>query len=43
MIISLGKWNGLFTFKGISMPGPLPAFLKWFVERRTMARYRKVA
>ncbi|MBR9703595.1 FAD-dependent oxidoreductase, partial [Candidatus Woesearchaeota archaeon] len=43
MIISLGKWHGMFTYKNICVHGLIPAFLKSFVEWRTMKRYKRGA
>ncbi len=39
MVISLGKYNGIFEYKGFIIPGLIPAFLKWAIERKTMWRY----
>ena len=40
MVISLGKYDGIFTYKNFSFSGLIPAFLKWFVEWKTMRHYR---
>lgn len=40
MLISLGKYNGIFEMKGFVIKGLIPAFLKSFVEFKTMIRYR---
>lgn len=39
MVISLGPWNGILTYKNFALTGFIPAFLKWFVEWKTMRRY----
>jgi len=41
LIISLGKHNGLCVHGGFVFGGKIPAFLKWFIERREMGRKRK--
>ena len=40
MVISLGKYNGIFEYKKIVLTGIIPAFLKGFIEKKTMARYK---
>ena len=40
MLISLGKKKGIFTYKTFTWVGRIPAFLKDFVEWRTMLRYK---
>ncbi len=40
LVISLGKWNGIFTYKNINFGGVIPAFLKYFVERREMQKFK---
>ncbi|HLC90341.1 MAG TPA: FAD-dependent oxidoreductase [Candidatus Nanoarchaeia archaeon] len=40
MVISLGKYDGLFMYKELVVSGLLPALLKWLIERKTMWRYR---
>ena len=40
MVISLGKYNGIFEYKKIVLTGIIPAFLKWFVEKKTITRYK---
>ncbi len=39
MVISLGAWNGILTRNAFALTGLIPAFLKWFVEWKTMRRY----
>ena len=39
MVISLGPWNGMLTYKNVVWTGLVPAFLKRFVEWKTMRRY----
>jgi len=39
MVISLGKWNGIFEYKNLAFGGILPAFMKWFVEKKTIIKY----
>jgi len=41
MVISLGRWNGIFEYKKFVLTGIIPAFLKWFVEMKTMIRYKR--
>lgn len=43
ILVSLGKWHAIFTYKNICVHGLMPALLKWFVEWRTMKRYKKGA
>ncbi|MDP3734270.1 MAG: FAD-dependent oxidoreductase [Nanoarchaeota archaeon] len=40
MVISLGKRNGIFTYKNIVITGIIPAFLKTMIEWKTMRRYK---
>lgn len=40
MVISLGKYDGIFFYKSFVLTGVIPAFMKWFVEKKTMGRYR---
>ena len=40
MVISLGKYNGILEYKNFVLTGIIPAFLKWFVEWKTMIRYK---
>lgn len=40
MVISLGTWNGILVKKDFVLTGIIPAFLKWFVELKTMWQYR---
>ena len=40
MVLSLGKYDGILIYKGFSMGGFVPAFLKWGIERWTMAKYK---
>lgn len=40
MVISLGKKNGIFTYKNIVITGMIPAFLKMMIEWKTMMRYK---
>ena len=40
MVISLGKYNGIFEYKNIVITGFIPAFLKWAIEKSTMWKYR---
>ncbi|MDP2628446.1 MAG: FAD-dependent oxidoreductase [Nanoarchaeota archaeon] len=41
MVISLGKFNGIFENENFVINGFIPAFMKWFVQKRTMFRYIK--
>ena len=36
LVISLGKYNGIFEYKNIVITGIIPAFMKWFIEKREM-------
>ena len=40
MIVSLGRWHGLFIYKQFVMDGLLPGLLKSVIEFKTMLRYR---
>lgn len=40
LVISLGKYDGIFAYKSFMLTGFLPAFLKWFVEKKEMWKYR---
>jgi len=40
MVISLGKWNGIFEFKGFVWGGLLPGIMKTMIEWKTMWKYR---
>jgi len=40
MDISLGRFYGIMTYKQFVWTGRIPAILKWFVEWKTMMRYR---
>lgn len=40
MVISLGKYKGIFEYKKFVFGGFIPAFMKWLVERKTMLRYK---
>ena len=42
MVISLGKWNGIFEWKGFVLTGLIPAFMKWAIEKKTMIKYGKI-
>lgn len=39
MVVSLGKFNGIFEYKKIVLVGIIPAFLKWYIERKTMRKH----
>lgn len=39
LIISLGKYDGIFEYKNIVFHGKIPAFLKWAIERWVMWRH----
>lgn len=41
MVISLGKWNGLFTWKKFSFGGIIPGILKTLIEWNFMRQYRQ--
>jgi len=41
MVISLGKWHGIFVYKNFVLTGIIPSFLKRIIEWKTMRRYRK--
>lgn len=40
MVISLGKKNGIFTYKKLMFGGFIPAMMKGFIEWKTMLRYK---
>jgi len=40
MVISLGKKNGILTYKNFIFTGIIPGFLKGFIEWETMKKYR---
>ncbi|MBS3074622.1 FAD-dependent oxidoreductase [Candidatus Pacearchaeota archaeon] len=40
MVISLGKWNGIFEWKNFSIGGLIPAFMRWAIQIKTMMRYK---
>jgi len=40
MVISLGKWDGIITYKNFILTGLIPALFKWIVEIKTMIRYK---
>lgn len=40
VVISLGKFHGVFVYAGYTITGPLPALLKEAVEWKTLVRYR---
>ncbi len=40
MDISLGRFNGIMVYKNFVWTGIIPAILKYFVEWKTMVRYR---
>lgn len=40
MVISLGKWNGLFIWKNFIIEGLIPGMLKTIIERKNMRKYR---
>ncbi len=39
MVISLGKYNGIFTYKNMVIKGIIPGILKTLIEWKTMMRY----
>ncbi len=39
LVISLGKWDGIFEYKGFVMTGFIPALMKKFIEWKTMWKY----
>lgn len=41
MVISLGKWRGIFVYSNFVWTGFLPGLLKMFIEWKTMRRYKK--
>ncbi|MEM3074603.1 MAG: FAD-dependent oxidoreductase [Candidatus Pacearchaeota archaeon] len=42
ILISLGKYNGIFEYKGIILGGVIPALMKYIVEIKTLIRFRKI-
>ena len=41
MVMSLGKWDGIYAGKNITFMGIIPAILKSLIEWKTMTRYRQ--
>lgn len=41
MVISLGKRNGILTHKNFIIKGLIPAFMKNFIEYKSMRKYKK--
>ncbi len=41
MVISLGKYNGILTYKKLMLTGLFPGILKTIIEKREMFRYKK--
>ena len=39
MVISLGKYCGILTYKEMALRGLLPAFMKWAIEKREMMKF----
>ena len=39
-VISLGRWNGIFEYRDFILTGIVAAFMKKFIEWKTMRRYR---
>ncbi len=40
MVISLGKWDGIFEWKNFVITGLIPAFMKWAIQVKTMMKYK---
>ena len=40
MVISLGRWKGILTYKNVVLTGIIPGILKTVIEWKTMWRYR---
>jgi len=40
LIISLGKYDGIFVYKNFVITGLIPAFLKYLVEKKTLFKYK---
>lgn len=40
MVISLGKWHGIFAHKKFVWTGLIPGLMKTFIEKREMLKYR---
>src|SRR5690606_6407278 len=40
MVISLGKWNGIFIWKKFTLTGIIPGILKGIIEWREMIKLR---
>ncbi len=40
MAISLGKWNGIIVYRNFALTGIIAAFVKWFVEWKTMVGHK---
>ncbi|NIQ04681.1 MAG: FAD-dependent oxidoreductase [Candidatus Korarchaeota archaeon] len=39
LVISLGNRNGLFVFSPLTLPGSIPALLKWGIKKREMRKF----
>ena len=39
MVISIGKYNGIMMYKNYTITGIIPAFVKWFVEKKEMMKF----
>lgn len=42
LVISLGKWQGIYVNKDYVMRGLIPGLMKWIVERKEMWKKRKL-
>ncbi|NCO11124.1 hypothetical protein CO038_02910 [Candidatus Pacearchaeota archaeon CG_4_9_14_0_2_um_filter_39_13] len=40
MVISLGKYNGIFEYNNIVLTGKIPALIKWLIQFKTLLKYR---
>ena len=40
IVISLGRWDGIFERKNFVFGGIIPALMKWVIEKKTMWKYR---
>lgn len=41
LVISLGKWNGIFEYHGLVFTGVIPALLKWLIEKWEMWKLKR--
>jgi len=40
MVTSLGRWNGIFSYKGLTFGGIIPAILKPIIEWKVLKKIK---